>query len=221
MTPRRRGNQDIDVDREIENLWRQGFGAASIHKELVRSGKFVGRTPQVRTIRRRITQFAEDTSGGWQMSEASGEEAASVLPYIAHIADMSSGRITRVTNCEAKWVVRLRQVFPEMGPVVFSDVVREYNRRELEKADTTTLDLLLGFAPWYSDTEEDAFRDEKAFFKVLDHMYRDVLAPERQRMVAMGEIVRKDWDEQRSKLRNKKEENDGGKRKKGPRSKAG
>ena len=201
MNPRRRGNQDIDVDLEIENLSGQGFGASQIESELDRSGKFAGRIPHVRTIRRRIAQIAEDTSGAWRMSEASGEEAAFVLPYIAHRAAISQGQSTQVTISEAKWIVRLRRIFPKMRLGMFSNLVREYNRREVEKRDTTTLDLLLGFAPW-KDMDEGPLSD------LIERMYPDPASAERQRILSLADTMM-DWAKKEIDCRTEGKENGG------------
>ncbi len=183
MTPRRGGHQDVDIDLQIEELFRLGFGAAQIHKELERNEKFKGRVPAVRTIRRRIAAFAEDSSGPWRISEASGQDAAVVLPFVAMLAG------TPITNAEAAWIVRLRAIVPDMEPAFVWTLVKRYRRAELQNTDTTPYDLVLGFAPWQSDERA------AAFLSALDRLYPDPSASVRQRALSLADYIinSKDW----------------------------
>lgn len=148
---RGRSRIDIVVQRAIDDLLDEGHqGAAAITRELDRNPKLAGLVPTSRTIQNYLKGRLLDPTGPWSMQNTEEDETdpSLVLPVLAAVLVRTEGRRSQLTNGEAKWVTRVRQVAPELPPWWAYRVARAFQARELQSEPTADLDLLMSFAPW-------------------------------------------------------------------------
>lgn len=108
--------------------------------------------PNLRTIQRIVAEHRPpDATEAWSVADANGDDAALILPVLAHVVSLTEGRETAITHAAAVWIVRLRRAVPDLAIPPLWHVIRRYMSREASKKPTTDLDLLLAFAPWRSE----------------------------------------------------------------------
>ena len=92
--------------------------------------------------------------------EATGEDAALILPVLAELIEASGGRLKVISNAKAKWIVRLRHVAGDLPPWTIYEIAHTYMLRHERQDSTDDLNAFLAFAPWRS--EENAKRFNSA-----------------------------------------------------------
>lgn len=141
-------NVDGELKDSIEILALRGWKAPAVRAFLRKQfGKT--RTPDLRTIQRWVKKFTpQDPSGPWQLAEATGEDAALVLPVLAELIEASGGRLNIISNAKAEWIVRLRHVADDLPPWTIYELAHVYMLRRERQDSTDDLDAFLAFAPW-------------------------------------------------------------------------
>lgn len=144
----------LGAHQKIADLLLQGWPPKHIYGELERT--YGVQAPGYRTVQRIVAELTpKDASGPWTMSEdPDGDEAALVLPIIAAAIEMSAGKLRGVTVAQARWIVRLRRVVPELGErivfyLAYRFVLAETTDRAGRLIEET--EQWLAFAPWRSD----------------------------------------------------------------------
>lgn len=149
---------DGDIEREITRLARyEGWTPAQIHRELNRRENCKGRVPELRTVQRIVAPIVSKESSVWLLADADPDDAALVLPVLAELIRHTQGRVSRLPQEIAEWIVRLRRAAPDM-PVAWSLEVAftcsDHARRD-EPLDGIT--EMLAFAPWRSAQERERY----------------------------------------------------------------
>lgn len=136
--------------------------------------------PRLRTVQNIVADLRpREPSGSWSLADADTDEAALVMPVWREVVEHSEGKISHLTTAEAKWIVRIRRVAPELYPEGLSFwniylLAREYVLLIEQKKPTTGPDTYLAYAPW--ETLEAALRYEEAVRKkrIPERLIRDL-----------------------------------------------
>ena len=109
------------------------------------------RIPHIRTIQRIVRENTpQDPSAPWQLAEASGGDAALVLPVLAAMIEVSEGRLKALSTAKAEWIVKLRRVADDLPLWAIYELTIKYMLRRERHNPTDDLDAFLAFAPWRS-----------------------------------------------------------------------
>lgn len=150
------------VLKRIAELVPTGASASRIHDQLENEAlkgqaQFsVTEIPRLRTVQNIVADLKpRDPSGPWSLADADTDEAALVMPVWREVVDYTQGKISHLTTAEAKWIVRIRRVAPELYPNGLSFwniylLAREYVLLIEQKKPTTGPDVYLAYAPWES-----------------------------------------------------------------------
>jgi hypothetical protein len=136
--------QDQEVLHEIGRLTLRGYRPADIHRRLIE--KFPPNVvPTPKTVENIVREdFAPgDASERWRLADATGEEAAEILPILGTVIEYTEGRIRHFTVAEAAWVVRLLTSGTVNHPLQVWQLAREYVAREARGLPTGDLDQAL------------------------------------------------------------------------------
>ena len=145
-----------DIEAQLHQMTRDGR---------LPSGATV---PNLRTIQRIVAEHRPpDPTMAWRVADASGEDAALILPVLAHVVSLTEGRETEITQAAATWVLRLRRAVPDLAIPPLWHLVRRYISREASKKPATDLDLLLAFAPWRSEPTYVGWSTKQRHFDFL------------------------------------------------------
>lgn len=109
-----------------------------------------------RNIQRLVAKarVADDTPPWTPISQESAEDAALLLPVVQVVAEVTEGRL-RVTQAQAKLLLWVRRIVPDLAPWPAFRLVLAYQRRSGQ--DTDDLDAFLSWAPWRSPEAMDRF----------------------------------------------------------------
>lgn len=171
------------MQQRIVALADEGHEGKAIYAELVRLGRLRDEAinagsedgapwgeydvPDVRTIQRAVADLRpRDQRGEWRLADATGEEAALVLPVLAAVFEKTEGRRMHISVGEAEWIVRLMTAAPDLPPWEAYQLTRAYIRASETESSTDLLDRWFAFAPWRDNAErwrkflpyEDHFR---------------------------------------------------------------
>ena len=156
---RRRGRPrtDIDITEEIEELTDRGYTATQIVKHLEGSDAFAERAPSLRTVQRIASGRAPEkgTLEGkfWNAASFSdAAEAKAVLAVLAAVIGETEGRVTYLTQEEAKTIGVLRESAEGLSGWDLYRLAREYIGRQNEI--TEDLDAFLALGAWHKENWE-------------------------------------------------------------------
>jgi hypothetical protein len=170
---------DADVLAVVEARLRDGRSARQIHGELAADDSYKARSPSLRTVQRYAKQYVPpDPNEYWRLEDADPEEAAAFVPVLAELAMRGAGMRRRLTRTEARMIVRVRVVAPDLHPMAAFWVADRHLAAQQFGHDTGATALFLSFAPWRSAERRAAMvRTVDAGFlpqPVRDHL-RDLL----------------------------------------------
>lgn len=154
-TRKRRRPRDTNpwVVLEVRRLALEGYTAAEIHRGFPDDPD----RPSVRTIYRIIEDVRPpDPSGTWKPLQ-SPVSAGLVLPILAAVVEVTSGRRAHLTNDEAGRVEALRDAAPDLPPWETYVLARAYIGCDFQKKDSGPLDMVLAFAPWRSTEHSERY----------------------------------------------------------------
>jgi hypothetical protein len=143
---------DKDIREAIQDLALRGYSTAEIHRRIVE--QFPTMPPSDRTVAKYARQVTpHDRSGEWRLANATGEEAAFVLPVLARVLEKTQGRTRHLSVAEAEWIVRLSSAAPDLPPWVAFWLARAYLHAAEVAGDTDLLDRWVAFTPWRNKGE--------------------------------------------------------------------
>jgi len=157
MTTRhRRRNMSPELQKRIEEKAASGYSATDIYRELVESGP--ENLPKLRTVQNVVkAKELPDESGPWSVANKdkygafldTPEDARIILDVLADVI-IQSGRKRAFTMNEAKWVLRIRKLAPDISCGSVWDLARSYMVAENKEDPTEATDAYLAFKPWMS-----------------------------------------------------------------------
>ena len=151
---------DPDVREAIELLAALGWNAPKIDRVLGGTS-FADRMPDLRTLQRYVQRVRQRSGPDepWQRTEMAGDDARLVLETLGAII-RDTGEGWTFTRAQAKWVLWVRQVVPDLDPMNAWLAALHYLARERSSApDYVNLDAFLAFAPWRSEKARSAYDD--------------------------------------------------------------
>jgi hypothetical protein len=106
-----------------------------------------GKGASDRNIQRTVARAKDgDETPPWTpISEEAAEDAGLLLPVAQEVAERTEGR-RRVTQAQARLLLWVRRLVPDMPPWIAFRLVLAYQRRS--GRDTEDLDIFIAFAPW-------------------------------------------------------------------------
>jgi hypothetical protein len=147
-----------DVEDLIIELALKGWSAGQIHEALERDPNTAGRAPSRRTIERKVKEHrSDDSSGTWSLVTTTPDDAALILPVLAAIIRGTKGKVTTLTNAEAKEIVTILTACPSIDPLRAFLYARLYLARAKNNASTVDIDAYLAFMPWVDDAKHQAW----------------------------------------------------------------
>lgn len=155
MVRKHRSPDDV-LDEIYERAIVRGQRPTFIHRALVDRLSAEGRmsdVPGLRTVQDIVKGFEDrDVGNPWSIADAPASEIRPVLGAMAALIRGSLGRVTSLTNAEARWVVKLTTAYPDIPPVIAYSLARLYLMRLEAGSPVTDLDCFLAYEPW-SDPE--------------------------------------------------------------------
>lgn len=145
MPKRGRPPADRQMRVRIQELVDRSLDTASIIKKVQQE---YGKGASDRNIQREIAKAKiNDDTPPWSPFKGvqSAEDVALLLPVVGAVAEATEGR-RRVTEAQAKGLLEVRRVAPDMPPWVVFRLVLAWQRRRSE--DKEDLDIFMGLAPW-------------------------------------------------------------------------
>ncbi len=161
MATRRKRQRKIapSVKVLIDKYAVRGHSASQIRLELQGANVPPDLIPQLHTIQRAVRDvMPQDHSGPWAAQLGNGEQAVLILPVLARLIEESHGQRTHLTTAEAKWVVSIRLIAPDLDPFDVFLIARAYMNRERKEMPTIDLDAFFAFAPWRSEEASRRYR---------------------------------------------------------------
>jgi hypothetical protein len=147
---------DVEIRDAIQRLVARGYGAAVIHRALLKmqsDGQLRGRVPTDRTIARLVKEFRPpDSSGDWSVANATPGEAAIVLPVLKEIVESTQGRVWPSVDL-AEWIVKIATLRPDWEPWWVYSFAEIYRIFIANGQTTKPLDLTLAGAERTIDIE--------------------------------------------------------------------
>ncbi len=115
-TPKRRPGSTLDQDviTELRELHELGRTGKSIARHLEK--RFGARAPHLNTVYAVQRDLKRDESAAWSVADDSfhATAARAVLEELRDVVKVSHGNVRSFTQLEARWIARLRAIFPEM-----------------------------------------------------------------------------------------------------------
>lgn len=117
-----------------------------------------GVRPKARTVQDMVREVrSRPRSGAWQIWDAEPEDAVVVLGALAELMRTSFGRTTKISQEDARWIIRLsRAGVGDLPPGILHDLAIQYQLRGTE--DVSDLDALIAFTPWRSERAYERYR---------------------------------------------------------------
>ena len=138
-------------DRITELAIMTRWSAAEINRYIRQDETLSGEViPDTRTIERRVREARapEDDQPEWSMENFSGEDARLIFDVLdARLQELNTP-VRKFSHETAKWIVRIREVAPELDPSACYLIARLYMVRSRSKANTEDLEMYLAIGPW-------------------------------------------------------------------------
>ncbi|MCK9487494.1 MAG: hypothetical protein M0R73_12490 [Dehalococcoidia bacterium] len=160
---RRRARRiDAGVLARIDDLAiNHGLGASAIERALRDDEEMRQRGgASLRTIQDRVRELLPRTSGGdaWRLEDADPDEGRAVLEVLAEMARVTNGKRSSLSRDQAAWVVRIDRAAPGLLAWDRYRLAVAYSARSARGEPTADLDMLVGFHPWASERDNNAYR---------------------------------------------------------------
>jgi hypothetical protein len=148
---RRLPRMSIPVRDAIVNWALTPLTAAEIHRRIQRDPKLSGEViPDERTVARRVRESRAPEVGQpeWSMENFSGEEARLIFDVLGARLQELNAPVRKFSHETAQWIVRIREVAPDLDPSACFLIARLYMVRSRSKANTEDLEMYLAIGPW-------------------------------------------------------------------------
>jgi len=160
-TQRRRRNMNKALESWIEDKASLNWSPAKIFREMKTDKRFRNKVdfPTQRTVERIVKDVEiRDKTGPWSVADQSDngvflytpEDATLILEVLADVILASTGQKRFFTKQEAKWVLRIRKLVPDMKLPGVWQLAHAYMLSESRNEPTERLDTYLAFKPWRS-----------------------------------------------------------------------
>lgn len=157
-----------EVEAEITDYAARDVSASVIRKQLEQKYP-ASEIPSERAIDDRLRKLRPvDPSEPWTLSDATGDDAALVLPVLHELIQRTEGRVMRLTRVEAEWIIRIRKALPRRPAWYAFVTARTYMAATAGAGENTIeeIDAALAFAAWWDGATDDERDDHLARYNV-------------------------------------------------------
>jgi hypothetical protein len=158
-TQRRRRNMNKALESWIEDKASLNWSPAKIFREMKTDKRFRNKVdfPTQRTVERVVKEVEiRDKTVPWSVADKNEnglflntpEDSTLVLEVLADVILASAGEKRIFTKQEAKWVLRIRKLVPDMKLLGVWQLAHAYMLSESRNEPTERLDTYLAFKPW-------------------------------------------------------------------------
>jgi hypothetical protein len=138
-------------DRIEELAIMTRWSAVEIHRRIHLDTNLSGETlPHWRTVQRRVkaARAPEDDQPEWSMENFSGEDARLIFDVLGARLQELNAPVRKFSHETAQWIVRIREVAPDLDPSACYLIARLYMVRSRSKVHTEDLEMYLAIGPW-------------------------------------------------------------------------
>ena len=163
MPPGKRTDQDVVT--EIWRLAALGLSPAQIEDALCDDERFEDRVPDRRTIQRWAREVIKRGGGPrWRLSEPEEDQRPVaekyVLDSLAAVIHVTEGRVSQLSEGEARWIAHLRSLVPGLRAFEAYLLAQDYGTLVAREADTGGLDAYVAFRRYFETFADFPWRDE-------------------------------------------------------------